>query len=80
MVLAVAFKNAGTEWIGYDTQQSRSTGIEWTVFVEGSTPRELELFGWPPPGHPVWDKSLLERTQQRYPELDLSPWQRALCG
>ena len=80
VVLAVAFKNAGTEWIGYDTQQSRSTGIEWTVFVEGSTPRELELFGWPPPGHPVWDKSLLERTQQRYPELDLSPWQRALCG
>ena len=80
VVLAVAFKNAGMEWIGYDTQQSRSTGIEWTVFVEGSTPRELELFGWPPPGHPVWDESLLERTQQRYPELDLSPWRKALGG
>ncbi len=78
IVLAVAFKNAAVEWIGYDTQQSRSTGMEWTVFVEGSTERELALFGWPAPGHPVWDERLLERTQQRYPQLDLSRWRRAL--
>ena len=78
VVLAVAFKNASVEWIGYDTQQSRSTGIEWTVFVESSTPRELELFGWPPPGHPVWDERLVERTQERYPALDLGPWRKAL--
>ena len=78
VVLAVAFKNASVEWIGYDTQQSRSTGIEWTVFVESSTPRELALFGWPPPGHPVWDEQLVERTQERYPALDLGPWRKAL--
>jgi hypothetical protein len=30
-----------------------SSGTEWTRFVEGSTPRQLALFGWPPPGHPV---------------------------
>jgi hypothetical protein len=78
VVLAVAFKHAGIEWIGYDMPQSRSTGMEWTVFVEGSTPRELELFGWPSPGHPVWDQQLLEQTQQRYPALDLGPWWKAL--
>ena len=78
VVLAVAFKNAAVEWIGYDAQQSRSTGIEWTVFVESSTPRELALFGWPPPGHPVWDERLVERTQERYPALDLGPWRKAL--
>jgi hypothetical protein len=74
IVAALAFKNAVTEWIGYDTQQSRSTGDEWTGFVEGSTPRELALFGWPAPGHPVWDERLLQRTQERYPDLDLGPW------
>jgi hypothetical protein len=79
-VLAVAFKNAAVEWIGYDTQQSRSTGLDWTAFVEGSTPRELELFGWPVPGHPVWDDRLLEQTLQRYPALDLGPWRAALVG
>ena len=78
VVVAVAFKNAATEWIGYDTQQSRSTGTEWTVFVEGSTPRELALFGWPAPGHPVWTERLLERTQERYPALDLGPWRAGL--
>ncbi len=80
MVLAIAFKNAAVEWIGYDTQQSRSTGVEWTVFVEGSTARELELFGWPPPGHAVWTERLVERTQQRYPGLDLDPWRKGLRG
>ena len=78
IVLAVAFKNTSTEWIGYDTQQSRSTGLEWTRFAEGSTPRQLELFGWPPPGHPVWSEELLNQTARRYPALDLGPWRRAL--
>ncbi|HEX4434969.1 MAG TPA: hypothetical protein VH012_09060, partial [Acidimicrobiales bacterium] len=71
---AIAFKNAATEWIDYDTQQSRSTGSEWTRFAEGSTPRQLALFGWPLPGHPVWTERLLEQTQERYPDLDLQPW------
>ena len=71
---AIAFKNAGHDWIGYDQQQSRSTGIEWTTFVEGSTPRELELFGFPPPGHAVWTEELLTTTAFRYPALNLDPW------
>jgi hypothetical protein len=78
IVLAIAFKNAGTDWIGYDTQQSRSTGPEWTQFAEAATPRQLELFGWPPPGHPVWNETLLAQTAQRYPGLDLGPWREAL--
>ena len=77
-VASIAFKNASVEWIGYNTQQSVSTSIEWTVFVEGSTPRELALFGWPPPGHPVWNERLIEQTQQRYPDLDLGPWRAGL--
>lgn len=76
--LALAFKRTEAEWIGYDQQQSRSTGPEWTAFAEGSTPRELQLFGFPPPGHPVWTSALIERTALRYPGLDLEPWRRAL--
>jgi len=77
-VASIAFKNAAVDWIGYNTQQSVSTSIEWTTFVEGSTPRELALFGWPPPGHPVWNERLIEQTQQRYPALDLGSWLAAL--
>lgn len=79
-VLALAFKGAGQDWIGYDQAHSRSTGPEWIRFAEGSTPRELELFGFPPPGHAVWSESLLSETAFRYPNLDLDPWRRALGG
>jgi len=77
-VVALAFKRAGHDWIGYDQQQSRSTGQEWTTFVEQSSPRELELFGFPPPGHPIWNEALLHETSLRYPKLDLAPWRHAL--
>jgi hypothetical protein len=75
---ALAFKRAGQEWIGYDQQQSRSTGPEWTVFVEGSNPRELALFGFPTPGHEIWNEALLDLTALRYPGLELGPWRDAL--
>ena len=77
-LLALAFKVAGTEWIGYESYQSRSTSPDWVKFAEGSTPRELELFGFPPPGHPVWDAALLDATALLYPALDLAPWRDAL--
>jgi hypothetical protein len=76
--LALAFKRAGQDWIGYDSQQSRSTDEAWTAFVEGSSPRQLELFGFPPPGHAIWTPALLERLAARYPGLDLAPWAAAL--
>jgi hypothetical protein len=80
VVLALAFRLAAHEWIGYDEAQSRANGPRWTRFVEQSSPRDLELFGFPPPGHEIWDEELLRRTQKRYPKLDLSPWTRALVS
>jgi hypothetical protein len=77
-LLNVSFKQSGQDWVGYHTQQSRATAPEWTAFVEGCTPRELALFGFPPPGHEVWDDELLEATAERYPQLDLEPWYAAL--
>ena len=79
-LLSLAFKRAGHDWIGYDQAQTRSTGAEWTRFAQRCTPRQLELFGFPPPGHPIWDRSLLEATQARYPKLDLRPWWAALAA
>ena len=77
-VLALAFRRAGHDWIGYDQVQSRANEPEWTRFAEQCSPRELELFGFPPPGHAIWTEGLLAATRRRYPLLDLEPWQRAL--
>jgi hypothetical protein len=77
-VLALAFKRAGQDWIGYDQAQSQSTSPEWTRFAEHSIPRELALFGFPPPGHPIWDETVLRGMAIRYPALDLE--RRALAA
>ena len=50
------------------------------MFVEGSTPRELALFGFPEPGDPIWTPELLDMTADAYPNLDVSPWRIALAG
>jgi len=77
-VVALAFKRAGQDWIGYDQAQSNSTAPEWRRFAEHSTPRELELFGFPAPGHPIWSEALLAEVAVRYPRLDLDPWRDGL--
>ena len=77
-LLNVSYKVAGNDWIGYHSVQSNATHPSWVQFVESSTPRELELFGFPPPGHPVWTETLVNATSEKYPKLDVEPWRRAL--
>lgn len=79
-LLTLGFKRAGQDWIGYNQAQSVSTGAEWTRFAERCSPRQLELFGFPPPGHPIWSEELIERTAIRYPLMDLGPWRAALSA
>jgi hypothetical protein len=77
-LLNLSFRLAGQDWIGYHAWQSRATWPAWVGFVEGSGPRELALFGFPPPGHPIWTTALLDESAARYPNLDLTPWRQAL--
>jgi hypothetical protein len=77
-LLNVSYRTAGQDWIGYHTSQSKSTSSEWIHFVENSTPHELALFGFPLPGHPIWNTALLDATQRFYRKLDLTPWRSAL--
>lgn len=79
-LLNVSFRRAGQDWIGYHAFPSRANSLEWGAFVEGSTPQELALFGFPPPGHAVWSADLLDATARRYPALDLGPWRSALAN
>ena len=77
-LLNVSYRIAGQDWIGYHSMQSNATSPDWIHFAEKSTPRQLALFGFPPPGHPIWTDALIEATQRFYPKLDLDPWRAAL--
>jgi hypothetical protein len=77
-LLNVSYKVAGQDWIGFHSVQSNATHPSWVQFVESANPRELELFGFPAPGHAVWTEALIDATTQKYPKLDIEPWRRAL--
>jgi hypothetical protein len=77
-LLNVSYKKAGHEWIGFTAIQPRASSPHFVAFVEGSTPRELDLIGFPPPGHALWTNEVLDLTAERYPKLDLEPWRTAL--
>ena len=78
-LMNISYRRAEQDWIGYHAFQSRGQSPDVVRFVEGCSVRELELLGFPPPGHPVWTEELLERTNRRYPGLDMSPWRKHLA-
>ena len=63
----------GSPDAGGPTPQIEGTGSTSCV---PRPPRQLELFGFPPPGHPYWTDETMTGMAQRYPGLDLALWRR----
>jgi hypothetical protein len=74
----LGYRPGSAEWGQRMTWVNRSHEPEWYKFVDRATPRQLELFGFPPPGHPYWTETTVAGTALRYPGLDMTPWRRAL--
>jgi hypothetical protein len=72
--LHCSFRPAADEWVGRQGWGDRSFDPAWDPFVCRATPEQLELFGFPPPGHSFWTRQTLERLAVRYPGLDTRPW------
>ena len=79
-VLVVAFKPARFDWIGFDAHPPLVNNSDFTTFADSCTPDDLALFGVPLPGHPYWTEATVEAMVHLYPNLDLTPWRRALPG
>jgi hypothetical protein len=73
-----SYKHAGNEWTGRHSWGDRSFRRTWNPFAEQATARQLQLFGFPPPGHPYWTPQTLRDLAVRYPGLDTGPWQPEL--
>jgi hypothetical protein len=71
---------ARAEWGQRMSWVIRSHEPAWYRFMDRATPRQLALFGFPPPGHPYWTEATLAGTTQRYPGLDITPWRQAPRG
>jgi hypothetical protein len=70
----VNFRTASADWVGRHSWPSRSITPEWVDFVVRASPRQLQLFGFPAPGHPYWTQETLAGMALRYPGFDVEPW------
>ncbi|SNR80059.1 Phytanoyl-CoA dioxygenase (PhyH) [Actinomadura mexicana] len=73
----LGFRLSNFHWGQRTGWAARSFEQSWTDFVHRATPRQLQAFGFPPPGHPYWTPETLAGMARRYPELDLAPWSPA---
>jgi len=79
-VLHVAFKPAGTEWLGYQSWPAAAEALAWHRYVNRASLRQLVLLGFPEPGHPYWTERTLAGVSARYPRVDMTPWREGLEG
>jgi ectoine hydroxylase-related dioxygenase (phytanoyl-CoA dioxygenase family) len=70
-----SYKHADSQWTSRHSWGDRSFCPDWNPFAEQATVRQLQLFGFPPPGHPYWTPQTLRDLAVRYPGLDTRPWQ-----
>ena len=77
-MLAVAFKPAATDWIGYHAFPARAEDMAWHRFMRRATVRQLNVLGFPQPGDAYWTSDTLAGVSARYPSLDMTPWHQAM--
>ncbi|GAB1688974.1 phytanoyl-CoA dioxygenase family protein [Krasilnikovia sp. M28-CT-15] len=70
----LGFRPSTLHWGQRVAWAARSFTSEWVDLVGSATARQLQAFGFPPPGHPYWTPETLAGMALRYPRLDLSPW------
>ena len=75
--LHINFRPAQSEWQSRHSWLRQANSAGWQAFVERASPRQLALFGWPPPDHPYWTAETIAGINQRYPGLDVGPWRAA---
>ena len=72
--LHLSYRPAAAEWGQRHAWADRSHEPAWYRFVARASPRQLQLFGFPPPGHPFWTSETVSGMGQRYPGPDWSAW------
>ena len=80
IILNVAYRPAGAEWVGYHAWPIAGESFAWHRFVGHASVRQLTVLGFPEPGHPYWTPETLAGVGARYPALDMTPWARAAGG
>ena len=70
----LVWRSAAHAFAGYHLWSRMGENPELQRFVERATPRQREVLGFPPPGHPYWNAETLAAVKLRYPKMDMGPY------
>jgi hypothetical protein len=73
-VMLVDFQERGWRWQGKMSWPDHAIPENWTKAMVRMSPRERDLFGWPPPESDYWNEQTLRDTAERYPGMDMTPY------
>ena len=67
-------KKRGARWQGKMSWPDLAEKSGMPDALTAMTPRQRDLFGWPPIGSDYWNAQTLRDVQARYPKMDLAPY------
>jgi hypothetical protein len=68
------WRSAAHGFQGYHQWSQMGEKPEMQAFIARATPRQREVLGFPPPGHPYWNRETLAALKLRYPGIDIGPY------
>ncbi len=72
--LLTDYQARGNPWMGKMSWPGRATVEGWSELLARATPRERELFGFPPVGSEYWNEQTLHDVALRWPLVDISAY------
>ena len=72
----LVWRAAAYPFQGYHQWSQMGEKVELERFIERTTPRQREVLGFPPPGHPYWNDETLAGVALRYPKMDMAPYRQ----
>ena len=72
--LLADYQARGPTWAGKMAWPEQAQHPGFVEVIERATVRERELFGFPRPGDPYWNDQTVSGVQQRYPNIDMTPY------
>jgi hypothetical protein len=70
----LVYRSSAHGFQGYHQWSQFGEKPELARFIEQAAPREREMIGFPPPGHPYWNEETLAAVAARYPRMDMTPY------
>jgi hypothetical protein len=76
--MLIDYSQRGWRWNGKMSWPDRAGQAAMGPALTRMTPRQRDLFGWPPPGSEYWNEQTLRDVAERYPGMDMTPYEKGV--